>query len=96
MIVISFPVSSNDVLLASEAYRLLVKRFTKDLNDGYINTFHLVDIIHCLLAGTALPTEYHSYLCSQQCNQAKHDTIEIVQPCIQLNISSVSSNFLTY
>uniref|UniRef100_A0A1I7VYD8 Zinc finger in N-recognin family protein n=1 Tax=Loa loa TaxID=7209 RepID=A0A1I7VYD8_LOALO len=80
--------SSNDVLVASEAYRVLIKYFTKYLNEGHVITIHLVDIIRCLLTGTALPTEYHSYLCSQQCNQKKHDTVEIAQPCIQLNISS--------
>ncbi|CAG9534494.1 unnamed protein product [Cercopithifilaria johnstoni] len=80
--------SSNDVLLASKTYRLLIKYFIKHLDDGHINTIHLVDIIRCLLAGTALPTEYHSYLCSQQCNQTKHDMVETVQPCTQLNVSS--------
>uniref|UniRef100_A0A0R3RJX5 MMS19 nucleotide excision repair protein n=1 Tax=Elaeophora elaphi TaxID=1147741 RepID=A0A0R3RJX5_9BILA len=80
--------SSNDVLLASEAYRFLIKNLTKHLDDGCVNKIHLVDTIRCLLAGTALPTEYHSYLCSQQCNQTKHDAVEAVQPHIQLNISS--------
>ncbi|KAL3998511.1 E3 ubiquitin-protein ligase UBR4 family protein [Acanthocheilonema viteae] len=80
--------SNNDILLASEAYRLLIKNFAKHLHDGRVNTIHLVDIIRCLLAGIALPTEYYSHLCSQECNQTKHDIVETVQPCIQLNISS--------
>ncbi|EJW74934.1 hypothetical protein WUBG_14158, partial [Wuchereria bancrofti] len=79
---------SNDVLFASEAYRVLIKQFTKHLNEGLVITTHLVDIVRCLLTGTALPTEYHSYLCSQQINQKKHDTVEAAQPCIQLNIST--------
>ncbi|KAK6106256.1 E3 ubiquitin-protein ligase UBR4 family protein [Brugia pahangi] len=79
---------SNDLLLASEAYRVLINQFTKQLNEELVITIHLVDIIRCLLTGTALPTEYHSYLCSQQINQKKHDTVEAAQPCIQLNIST--------
>lgn len=78
------------MLLASEAYRVLINQFTKQLNEELVITIHLVDIIRCLLTGTALPTEYHSYLCSQQINQKKHDTVETAQPCIQLNISTVS------
>lgn len=94
VMITSFSVSSNDLLLASTTYRLLITHFTKHLSDGHINTNNLVDIIRCLLAGTALPTEYHNHLCSQQCNQTKHDTVETIQPCTQLNISSVSINFL--
>ncbi|VDK78030.1 unnamed protein product [Onchocerca ochengi] len=87
--------SSNDVLFASEAYRVLIKHFTKHLDKGHVKTIHLVDIIRCLLTGTALPIEYHNFLCSQECNQKKHDIVEATQPCIQLNISSVSIILLT-
>ncbi|VDP13693.1 unnamed protein product [Onchocerca flexuosa] len=80
--------SSNDVLFASEAYRVLIKHFTKHLDEGHVKTIHLVDIVRCLLTGTALPIEYRNSLCSQECNQKKHDIVEATQPCIQLNISS--------
>ncbi|KAM3720367.1 Auxin transport protein BIG [Dirofilaria immitis] len=80
--------SSNDVLFARGAYLVLIKHFTKHLSEGHINTIHLMDVVCCLLTGTALSTEYHSFLCSQKCNQKNHDVVEATQPCVQLNISS--------
>uniref|UniRef100_A0A915PMF8 UBR-type domain-containing protein n=1 Tax=Setaria digitata TaxID=48799 RepID=A0A915PMF8_9BILA len=80
--------SSNDVLYASQAYRVLIKQFVKHLNERRIDIIYLVDVICCLLAGTPLPSEYHSYLCSQDCNQKKHSTVQVTQPSTQLNISS--------